>query len=77
MAGVLLVSLQRGPGVEQIAAFQELTGGRLVVPTEGRQDSAEDLADSAALMAGLDLVISVDTATAHLAAISGQVEERG
>ena len=72
MAWARLVSLQRGPGVEQIAGFQELTGGRLVVPTEGRQESSGDLADTAAIMASLDLIITVDTATAHLAGALGR-----
>jgi hypothetical protein len=65
--GVRLVSLQRGPGIEQIEGFQRLTGGSLWVPTDGLQITPGHLADSAALMTLLDLVISVDSATAHLA----------
>ena len=65
--GVRLLSLQRGPGVEQIDGFQRLTNQALCVPTNGQQDTPEDLADSAALMSLVDLVITVDTATAHLA----------
>jgi hypothetical protein len=70
--GVRLVSLQRGPGVEQIECFQKLTNGALMAPTEGRQTTPEDLADTAAIMMNLDLIISVDTAPAHLAGALGR-----
>ncbi|HEY4330776.1 MAG TPA: tetratricopeptide repeat-containing glycosyltransferase family protein, partial [Phycisphaerae bacterium] len=64
---VQFVSLQRGPGIEQIPSFQALTNNALTVPTSGSQSSPRDLADSAAIMSLLDLIITVDTATAHLA----------
>lgn len=72
IAGVRLVSLQRGPGVEQIEAFQQMTGNALRVPTDGRQETPEDLADSAALMCLMDRVITIDSATAHLAGALGR-----
>ncbi|MCL2648911.1 MAG: tetratricopeptide repeat protein [Phycisphaerales bacterium] len=65
--GVRLVSLQRGPGIEQIPAFQEAVGNAILVPTDGEQSAPADLAETAAMMTLLDLIITVDTATAHLA----------
>ena len=59
--GVRLVSLQKGPGREQL-------------PDLGVLDLAnhlEDFADTATLMSNLDLVITVDTAVAHLAGAVG------
>lgn len=69
---VRLVSLQRGPGIEQIGQFQRLIGNTLLVPMDGQQTTPEHLADTAGLMANLDLVISVDTATAHLSGALGR-----
>jgi len=57
--GVSLVSLQKGPGSEQLQHFPGLAtdlGAELT-----------DLADTAAVLKNLDLVITVDTALAHLA----------
>jgi tetratricopeptide (TPR) repeat protein len=59
--GVTFVSLQKGPGEGEVRippAAQPLH--RLAMPVE-------DFADTAAIATQLDLVISVDTATAHLA----------
>ncbi|HEX4148158.1 MAG TPA: tetratricopeptide repeat-containing glycosyltransferase family protein, partial [Pirellulales bacterium] len=64
--GVSLVSLQKGPGSEEIAALD----GRFAVwqsNDDEPADSAEGLVNTAALMSCLDLVITVDTALAHLA----------
>jgi tetratricopeptide (TPR) repeat protein len=69
LPGVRLVSLQRGPGVEQVAALR----GRLEV-TElgaGLDQAAGPFMDTAAVMTNLDLVISCDTAGAHLAGALG------
>jgi tetratricopeptide (TPR) repeat protein len=64
--GVGLVSVQRGPGSEQAAAL----GGRfpLTVP----EWATDDFMETAAVMANLDLVITVDTAVAHLAGALGR-----
>jgi len=59
--GVSLYSLQKGHGSEQTADF-------LVDFTS----DIHDLADTAALISNLDLVITVDTAVAHLAAAMGK-----
>jgi Family of unknown function (DUF6165)/Tetratricopeptide repeat len=61
--GVTLVNLQKGPGVEQIEA------NRTNVPVHVFDDLDRDAAfvDSAAILQHLDLVITSDTAIAHLA----------
>jgi Glycosyltransferase family 9 (heptosyltransferase) len=59
--GVSFVSLQKGGPASQTAAPP--SGMALFDVT----DELHDLADTAALVAALDLVISVDTAVAHLA----------
>jgi ADP-heptose:LPS heptosyltransferase len=61
---VRFVSLQKGPaGAEARAA-----GFELLDP----MDQARDFADTAALVANLDLVISVDTSVVHLAGAMGK-----
>jgi Flp pilus assembly protein TadD len=63
--GVRLLSLQRGFGQEQ---WTKLAGYWPVVEVTGlAPDPAEAWVDSAALLGALDLVITVDTAVAHLA----------
>ncbi|WP_250535004.1 tetratricopeptide repeat protein [Caballeronia sp. AZ10_KS36] len=65
--GVTFVSLQKGPTARaQLAALP----GRLR-PLDLMNDVA-DFADTAAIIASLDLVISVDTAVAHLAGALGK-----
>jgi tetratricopeptide (TPR) repeat protein len=64
--GVSFVSLQKGPRAEQAKA-----------PPRGMAlhdwtDELWDFADTAALVAGLDLVISVDTSVVHLAGALGK-----
>ena len=59
--GVRLVSLQKGAGAEET----EHAGGRISVPPLG------DFMDTAAVMMNLDLIITVDTAVAHLAGSLG------
>jgi tetratricopeptide (TPR) repeat protein len=63
--GVRLVSLQKGAGTEQLASLPS----DMRVETLGEDfDAGPDaFADSAAAMASLDLVITSDTAIAHLA----------
>ena len=61
--GVKLISLQVGPGSEQLRQAPDLAidiGSELT-----------DLADTAAVLKNLDLVITVDTALAHLAGALG------
>ena len=59
--GVSLISLQKGPPAVQAAA---LSPGMVLHDWTGELN---DFADTAALIAALDLVISVDTSVAHLA----------
>ncbi len=63
--GVTLFSLQKGPPAEQ--AKTPPPGLALV----DFMDGIDDFAGTAALVANLDLVISVDTSTAHLAGALG------
>lgn len=60
------VSLQVGPGAEQAAL---LPASRLVFTCH---DRVRDFADTAAVIAQLDLVIGVDTAAVHLAGALGK-----
>jgi tetratricopeptide (TPR) repeat protein len=65
LPGVQLFSLQKGPGVEQLRDFPATElGSRLDV-------DAGPFMDTAAVLKNLDLLISVDTATAHLAGALG------
>jgi hypothetical protein len=59
--GVKLVSLQKGPGTEQ------LQGRFPILDLGDRLDAAGAFLDTAAIMMNLDLVITVDSAVAHLA----------
>ena len=58
--GVSLISLQTGPAREELLARPGIA-----------VDMAVDLTETAAIMKNLDLVISVDTAPAHLAGALG------
>lgn len=68
-AGVKLISLQRGPGAEQVEAL----GGRMEVAALGDDfdNASGPFMDTAAVMKNLDLVITSDTAVAHLAGALG------
>jgi tetratricopeptide (TPR) repeat protein len=64
-SGVRLLSLQKGAGVEQLQHLAE----RFPVTELGSR--LEDFTDTAALMMSLDLVVTSDTAIAHLAGALG------
>ncbi len=62
--GVTLLSLQKNDGVEQLAAL----GSRFAVVDFGdRLDASGAFMDTAAIMKQLDVVVTCDTATAHVA----------
>lgn len=64
--GVQWISLQKGQGEDQISVCADQ---QALIPLGG---SMQNFADAAAIIAGLDLVISVDTAVAHLAGALGK-----
>lgn len=66
--GVSLCSLQKGPGSEQLT---EGAGPAMGIIDLGAKIASE-LADAAALMMNLDLIVSVDTAVIHLAGALGR-----
>ncbi|NVN31424.1 peptide transporter, partial [Endobacter medicaginis] len=66
LRGVSLVSLQLGPPADQL--FDPPEGMRI----HDAMHEARSMDDTAALIAGLDLVISVDTSVAHLAGGMGK-----
>lgn len=66
--GLRLVSLQTGPARDSVpSALRD----RLERPLEISVEGARDFADTAALVANLDLVVTVDTAIVHLAGALG------
>lgn len=67
--GVQVIALQKEHGLDQ------LSGGlaaRIERPGPGFDDGADAFLDTAALMASLDLVVTSDTAAAHLAGALGR-----
>jgi tetratricopeptide (TPR) repeat protein len=64
LAGVHLISLQKGTGSEQ---REGLAGRFTVTDFTARLDESGAFMDTAAVMKNLDLVITTDTAVAHLA----------
>jgi predicted O-linked N-acetylglucosamine transferase (SPINDLY family)/glycosyltransferase involved in cell wall biosynthesis/SAM-dependent methyltransferase len=70
LAGIVLVSLQKDAGVDQLAA---LPLGMVVESLGVDFDAGRDaFLDTAAVMMNLDLVITCDTAVAHLAGALGR-----
>ncbi|HWY85712.1 MAG TPA: tetratricopeptide repeat protein [Gemmataceae bacterium] len=65
MRGVHLMSLQVGPGAEQLAAFP------MPITNLGSRFDPGSLNDLAAALMNLDLVVTVDTAVAHLSGALG------
>ena len=64
--GCSFVSLQLGPPADQMQALPDRT------MLHGPSDGMGDWADTAGLIMGLDLIIAVDTAVAHLAGALGK-----
>jgi len=64
--GVRLVSLQKGPGVEQLRGLHFA-----VIDLGSKLDEEGAFVDTAAVMQSLDLIISVDSSVAHLAGALG------
>ena len=70
LPGVCLVSLQKGPGLEQL---RDVPFRERIVDLSSELDRGPDaFLDTAAVMADLDLVISSDTSVAHLAGALGR-----
>ena len=69
VSDICLVSLQQGHGTKQLAPLRR----RFPVLELGPAEAGDswDFSDTAAIMKNLDLVISVDTAVAHLAGALG------
>jgi ADP-heptose:LPS heptosyltransferase len=66
LQGASFYSLQKGPAAEEVASIQH--GSRIVDLSE----HLEDFTDTAAILANLDLLITVDTSVAHLAGAMGK-----
>jgi methylthioribose-1-phosphate isomerase len=68
--GVRLISLQRGPGEEQLADVD--FADRIETLGASFDDGPDAFLDTAAILQGLDAVVTVDTALVHLAGALGR-----
>jgi hypothetical protein len=68
--GVRLIDLQKGEGTEQLAALPH--GLRVETLGDDFDSGPDAFADTAAVMQHLDLIVSCDTAIAHLAGALGR-----
>jgi hypothetical protein len=68
--GLRLISLQKGLGAQQIDLVP--FAARIERPLDANDTSAEALLDTAAVMANLDLVVTIDSMPAHLAGALGR-----
>ena len=69
LSSVTLISLQKGAGSEQRAQVD--FAPKVLELTDPREMGASELKDTAALMSALDLIVTADTLTAHLAGALG------
>ena len=67
LPGVEWVSIQKGPGSEQL----ERQGALPLVAGQGRVSTSLDFRDTAAVLAHCDLLISADSGVVHLAGAMG------
>lgn len=70
LAGVELVSLQKGDGLEELGRLPE--GMAVTVLPEDFASGPDSFMDTAAVIANLDLVVSIDSAVSHLAGSLGR-----
>jgi tetratricopeptide (TPR) repeat protein len=68
--GVRLISLQKGAAIEQLRAADGQLPAEL--PGDSLDEGPQAFLDSAAMMVSLDLIITCDTALAHLAGALGR-----
>lgn len=68
--GVRLIALQKGPGSEQIEEVASLF--RVETPGPAFDEGPDAFVDTAAVLMNLDLVVTTDTAVAHLAGALGR-----
>ena len=69
LSGVRLISLQKGPGVDQLAELAD--AWNMVDFGDALDAEAGAFMDTAAIMKNLDLVVTSDSAVAHLAGALG------
>ncbi len=67
VGGIRWIALQQGPALEQVKAAPFA----IEIPDPGQPDTLRPFLDTAAIIAQLDLVITSDTALAHLAGAMG------